>query len=139
MEGALNRDLGVALEQELLSAVVLKIADRITSGIPDISVNWQEAHVWIETKLANPSFVSKGIQERMMRRLGSQGEAWYVIYDAKPTKSVYIVSPVITLDPRWVKSKKWKTDFAFHIDGWDHREVARHMRTILHPTTLERV
>jgi hypothetical protein len=130
LEGRLNRELTIALRTVMPGAVVFKIADRATSGVPDISLNWQQQHVWIETKRASALFQSKGVQELTMRRLAAQGQAWYVIYDAGLPKHAYICPPSITIDDHWVKNKVWRTTFAQRIDNWNHLDVAHFFRDL---------
>lgn len=79
-EASLKGDLVRELRASLPGAVVLRHEDKITSGIPDISVTLGRVTTWLEVKLAAPSFSSKGIQALTCRRLARQGSCLYVIY-----------------------------------------------------------
>lgn len=117
-EGQLNQALVAALRQRLTHAVVFKLADRWTTGIPDISVDWHHRHIWIEVKFADPDFTSTGAQELTMTRLARHGEAWYIIYENVP-RGVYLVAPE--------HFAHWKTHATWHGTEFDHDGVIHAM------------
>lgn len=114
-EGSLTRDLMKTIEQVMLSAVVLKHADRFTSGIPDLTVTWRGVTSWWECK--HTPFKRKGLQTLTAQRLAAHGICRYIIFDAKRTR---IVHPN-NLDT-------WR-DAALSCNGYDLEWVARQMKS----------
>jgi len=75
--------------------VIIRHEDRITSGIPDISISGNKKTTWLEVKYGTPKFASKGIQELMCNRLAIAAFAcYYVIYlERSGEKWTHIVHP----------------------------------------------
>lgn len=92
------------LRETFPRAVVFRIEDHFTHGVPDIVLTLGKT-IWIEVKLADPDFKSKGIQELTMNRLALVGFAFYVVYYTwKGVERTYIVEP---------------KDIGKSIDEWD--------------------
>lgn len=90
-ESSLTRQLIAVIEQQMSGAVVLKHADRYTSGIPDMSVTWRGVTTWWECKHAKPRFKSQGLQELIAARLAMHSAGCrYIIFGATRT---YLVHP----------------------------------------------
>jgi hypothetical protein len=94
--------------------VILKLADKWTYGIPDISATGSGISSWWECKHANPDFKSQGIQELTAMRLAKHGICYYVIFVDKP-KSVLIVHPK--------DIKNWETSAIAQCEGFDYEWV----------------
>jgi hypothetical protein len=89
-EAILKAALVAHLRKNLPGFVIIRHEDRLTSGVPDISVSGNGRTTWWEVKLA-PGFKSKGIQKLTLLKLSLSGYARYIIYDK--SGSVYIVQP----------------------------------------------
>lgn len=70
-----------ALRHAMPGAVVIKLNDLHTHGIPDLTVTWLGHTLWIEVKVATPKLTQKRIQHDTMLKLQRNGFALYVIYD----------------------------------------------------------
>lgn len=93
-EAELKSRLMEYLRRSFPGYVIFRHEDKITSGIPDISVTGSELTTWMEVKYANPKFASKGIQELTMLRLSLASSAFYVVYYEKnKERRTYIVEP----------------------------------------------
>ena len=93
-EATLKSTLVKLLRAELRGAVVLRIEDRFTSGIPDIIVSWNQRVSFWEVKYAHPNFASRGVQELTLLRLARAGVARYLIYaEIRGVKSTHILDP----------------------------------------------
>ena len=80
-EASLKQALVALMRAELAPFVIFRHEDRITSGIPDISVTGNRHTSWWEVKFANPDFKCPGIQELTALRLAAAGHAcFFVIY-----------------------------------------------------------
>ena len=64
-------------------AVVLRLEDKNTAGIPDIIITYHGHTVWVEVKYANPYVRGRGLQKLTCRRLATQGICWYLIYEER--------------------------------------------------------
>lgn len=90
-EASVTQDLIAHLKHKLPHALVFKLSDRITKGVPDIAVSLNGATVWLEVKLLRKGDTPGGrvakdpLQLLRMRQLHEQtgGRAWFVIYDAR--------------------------------------------------------
>jgi hypothetical protein len=106
-EASLTQDLLRTLKERLPGAVVLKICDRFTAGIPDIAITWRGFTSWLEVKLLTKGNTfgrcSPPVQRVTMARLFQQsgGRAWYVVYDAREprAKRLWICAPEQLADP----------------------------------------
>ena len=80
-ENILTQQLIIKLRRDLGTAVVIKHSDKITSGIPDMSVTHLGRTIWFEIKKID-NWPPSQIQDRMMRSLyrESNGLAHYVIF-----------------------------------------------------------
>ena len=67
-EANLSKNLVLALKKRMPGSVVFKHNDRITAGIPDISVTWRGRTVWIEVKAGR--YPLSGIQNYVFQRMG---------------------------------------------------------------------
>ncbi len=92
-EASLALDLVEALKVGLPGYVILKLADRVTSGIPDIIVTGNRHVTWWEVKYLDPEWIDRGIQRHMVWRLWLAGHnTFYVVYD-RPNDKTRIVRP----------------------------------------------
>jgi hypothetical protein len=95
-EAVLKGQLAVVIRDEHRKAIVFRIEDRFTHGIPDFIIPTpRPSTLYIEVKYMNPYYRGKGIQELTMNRLALQGHpAFYVIYyERDDVKRTYIVDP----------------------------------------------
>ena len=135
-EKTLTSGLVETLRKGLPGAVVFNHADRVTAGIPDISVTWNGCRPWLEVKYANPDFEVKGIQKLTMQRLAAQGLAWFVIYESKlfeeprviPGNHTFIVHPQYVVAGR-KGILKLPSGFPF-ANGFDHQSVVDFLRRV---------
>ena len=74
----------------LPGSVVFKHSDRLTIGIPDISVSWVGMTSWWELKVASPNIKARGVQTKVIQDLARVTECHYVIFSDDRT---YIVIP----------------------------------------------
>jgi hypothetical protein len=133
-EASVTQDLLKHLKAALPGAVIFKIADRFTTGIPDICVNCKGRTIWLEVKLLKKGSYfmtcSPALQQLTMARLHGQvqGRAWYVIYDARGRqKAVTVYAPA---------ALAMSEDEAYqHVHlastGFDHASVADFVRSYL--------
>ena len=122
------------LERELLGAVVFNHADRMTAGIPDVSVTWNGWTSWLEAKYANPSFEVKGIQKLMMGRLAAQGLAWFIIYEHVTENRTLIVHPQYIVHHRKSTLKVPLLELPNNFpsaDGFNHQSVVDFLKKVI--------
>lgn len=96
-EAQQTRPLILALKEAMPGATIFKHADRFTSAIPDISVNWVQT-AWLEVKVAERDRIrwhkNWGVQLYTCRRLASNtGLCWFVIY-SETSVGLYVPSEV---------------------------------------------
>lgn len=93
-ENTRTLELVNALRRDLPFAVVFKHADRITAGMPDISVTLGQRTIWLEAKhvTSDKKLKSKGVQLLTMRRLSKEGLAYFVVYDDVAERT-FVVAP----------------------------------------------
>lgn len=90
--------LAKTLREKLFGCVVFKHTDDFTSGVPDLSVTWGGATIWLEAKIQSHSSVGSRISGKLlqletMRRLERCSSlAFYVVLDPE-TNFVYLYSP----------------------------------------------
>jgi hypothetical protein len=82
-EGWLTRKLIEAVRLTMPGAEVIKHADRITSGVPDLSVTWNGRTSWYEIKHADPNFSSMKLQELTCLRLAAVGICHYIVFSTQ--------------------------------------------------------
>ena len=122
-EASVTQDLLKHLKANLPGAVVLKICDRFTKGIPDVVVTWRGYTTWLEIKLLKRgeslARCSDEMQQFMVTRLRGQsyGRAWYVVYDARAAKTTSIY------EPGALKSPNPDAYLTAHAEGFAHRLV----------------
>jgi hypothetical protein len=131
-EASVTQDLLKHLKAALPGAVIFKLSDRFTTGIPDICVNWKGHTTWLEIKLLKKGCrletCSPALQRLTMVKLHqqTQGRAWYVIYDAcGKQKAVNIYDPAaltVTEDEAYQHVHLTST-------GFDHVSVADFVRS----------
>ena len=121
-EATLKSALVKDLRYFLPGYVILRHEDRITHGIPDITVTGSGKTTWIEAKFANPKFQSRGIQELTLSRLALAGSAFYIVWslDKFGDRLTYIVSPKDIGKPM----DEWENVSS----GIDHKFVIDHIR-----------
>jgi hypothetical protein len=94
-EAQLTAALVRTFREHLPRAVVFKHCDRMTAGIPDVSVTYGGLTVWLEVKLAAPAARSRDQQVRTCANLDRQGACYFVVYCAdRPGGRVRTVSVV---------------------------------------------
>jgi hypothetical protein len=103
-------------------SVVIKHSDKATTGIPDASVTWNARTLWIEVKLADPSFTSTGLQELTCARLARAGRCTYVIYRRDA------LGPRVALVPPDQIGRWREVDY---VPGFDHAWVVTQCGLIL--------
>ena len=80
-ENTLVPELLKKLRKAIPNGVIFKHADKVRSGIPDISVDAHRRTTWLEAKWANPTVSTKGIQHLTCLQLERYcGNCWYVVY-----------------------------------------------------------
>lgn len=124
-EGQLTRELIKVIERTMLSAVVLKHAERFTSGIPDMSVTWHGVTSWWECK-RTPGFTLHGLQTLTCRRLAAHGICRYIIFGAERTRIVH---------PNDLES--WR-DAPVYCAGYDMAWIAEQVRDLHNASTEEK-
>lgn len=123
-EAMLKSALMRYLRKKHPSAVILRHEDRITAGIPDVSVTWDGSTSWWEVKYAKSRIRTRGIQELTCLRLARQGLCYYLIYEERDAfhKRTRIVTPV---------ELQQGLDGELH-DGFDHAFVAQFISRLHH-------
>src|SRR5436190_24188333 len=133
-EASVTQDLLRHLKDVLRGAVVFKICDRFTTGIPDICVTYKGRVTWLEVKLLKKGSrletCSPALQRLTMRNLHreSQGRAWYVVYDARGRQKA-----VSVYNPEVLTATEDEADPHAHLisTGFDHVSVADFVRSDL--------
>ncbi len=131
-EASVTQSLMDALKAALPGAVILKICDRFTKGIPDIDITWRGRNYRLEVKLLKRGNTledcSDGLQRLTLTRLYVQTDqrAWYVVYDMRAwQKAVTVYRPqvmTVTEDQAY--------EFAeLEATGFDHQAVADFVRS----------
>lgn len=73
--------------RQLPGSMVIKHADHLTCGVPDISVTWHGRTTWLEVKrVKNGRVIQRGLQHYTMRKMAQQGSAFYVYYTDEETQ-----------------------------------------------------
>lgn len=111
------------LNKDLPNATIFKHADRVTAGIPDVSVTWKRMTTWLEVKYANPDLHDRGMQNLVMKQLALSGSAWYVIYDQ-------VQEQTIIVRPGELEDGMWRKLLQCHAPGFDHKLVSWFVRRL---------
>lgn len=109
-------------------AVTIKFADRLTTGIPDLSFTWLKQTSWWEVKFYNERpFDMPVIQLLTCKRLATAGICYYVIFSlCKNVKSTYIVTP--TEFDRWdVTHWPHAAKYVMRFDGFAYKDAVEFM------------
>ena len=118
LERQYTRELKKVLAVDLENAVILKHADQVTSGIPDLSVTWNKLPTfWIEVK-RGLTIKARGIQVFTAIRLAKQGHCFFVLYGEDST-SIFT--------PEQVKAKLPAVAI---YPGTDHHAIAAYVRSL---------
>ena len=82
------------LREHLGGSIVFKHADGMTSGIPDISVNWRKKTTWLEVKVGRGGAIKKdSLQDTNIKRLSSvMRSAFYVVYYELSTEIMHPIT-----------------------------------------------
>jgi len=107
------------IRQEMSSAVVFKHADRVTSGVPDISVTWGGRTVWLEVKYVKAGKKisdEQGIQRRTLDQLSRNGRCFYVIYRELPNRNTTMIEARLYDGPHYA------------VAGFNHMHVVTALR-----------
>lgn len=112
IEHPLKAKLTSVLRKELTGFVILRLEDKLQSGIPDMVITGNNRTSWWEIKAG--AFHSKGIQELTLIRLARAGYARYIIFRED---RILIVHPnnIKTLIPEFVFPAKDYLAIAKHI------------------------
>lgn len=121
-EAALKDKLVMIGRQALPAYVWLRHEDHGTIGIPDLTITGHGITSWWEVKYADPTFVSRGIQELVMKRLGEQGIARYLIFREDINRFVGVLTPTEFQD--WRRLGLWQIGKTFDFT-WVMRQVWR--------------
>lgn len=107
-------------------AVVLRLEDKNTAGIPDVIVTYYGHTVWVEVKYANPYVRGRGLQKLTCRRLATQGICWYLIYEEiKGYRRTLFVEP-----KHVVENSVNETPDECVAPGFDHEFAVRFIRRL---------
>ena len=117
----LQKNLISAIRLGLRGSVVFKHSDRLTSGIPDLSVSWLGRTTWLEIKFANPKFIGKGIQKKVMQDLSRVAKCAYVIFAHRKTGGL----ETVVIAPDSVDDWESCLDVA---PGFDYGFVVQYLR-----------
>lgn len=124
LEGDFTGKLLATYRKTYLNAIVFKIADRITLGIPDTIITLEGYTAFFEMKvirdgdLWNLKGLGKGIQHNTCMKLSEQGICWYVVFvDRKDDKRILLVEPrdIYIENPAW------------EVTGHDYKEFVKFM------------
>jgi len=113
------------IRKEWLTCKVLKHADKITSGVPDISVTARKKTSWWEVKWAEPLIDTPGIQYATCSQLAAYGDCWYVIYGRDNDGEFTAIAPPSGVDFRSGTFVSYR-----RTDGIDHDFVLAAMRRL---------
>lgn len=90
LESDLVKNLKSQIKKTMLGSVVLKINDKSSSGIPDLSVTHNDTHVWLETKLLKKYETKPGFKKHIdLLQLGTccllerAGRCFYIMQFAE--------------------------------------------------------
>jgi hypothetical protein len=120
-ESKLQEQLIHALRSGLPGSIVIKHTEKITYGVPDLSISWLGKTSWLEIKFANPLFKITGVQTRIIKCLGQVTLCHYVIYAARDEYGTFIVHPS--------QLNEWEQT-PFLQPGFDHGFVADFVRRL---------
>jgi len=133
-ESDLKEDLMKEVRRHLKDSISFRHEDKMTHGIPDISVT-RKRTIWLEAKLLKPHLLYRGVQDINMLKLSAYGDAWYVIYAYPKDPMTIICHPHVVheayrrkLDGRELWEHLTK-DQAF-VHGFDHMHVIEFIRRV---------
>ncbi|MEN6605875.1 MAG: hypothetical protein ABFD60_01430 [Bryobacteraceae bacterium] len=113
------------IREEFPGFVAMRHEDRLTAGVPDISLTGHRRTSWWEVKVERPDrpFESSAVQQRTMVRLARAGHACYIVYEfrADGTRCTHTVLPDDIGD--------WR-NHSVHIEGFNHNIVLEAIRVI---------
>lgn len=98
-ESRYTQEFRKEVEKELPYAVVIKLADNYTIGVPDMTITFDGHTSWWELKVARKDSATlkglgKGIQNMMAQRLALEGICYYIVFwDAPSKKGICIYEP----------------------------------------------
>lgn len=124
IEGDFTAKLLKEFRKKIPHAIVFKIADRITYGIPDTVVTFDGYTSWWEMKVIrdkdgfNLKGLGKGIQWNNCLKLSKEGTCFYIVFvDRTNDKRILLVHPqdVNIENP------------IGEVEGHDYAEMAEHM------------
>jgi hypothetical protein len=78
-ESAFTHRLIRELKKQMPEAVIVKLNDRTTAGLPDFFVSLKHRVSWFEVKLVTNKRMLEPLQWETLRRLGGQ----YIIWDGR--------------------------------------------------------
>lgn len=104
---------------ELSRAVIVKHADTVTSGGPDVSITANKRTLWLEFKQGPRIKWANALQQLTCRRIAAVGYCWIVLYEEiNGVKRTCILTP----DEILVEA----------VPGFDHRFVLDFTRKVLY-------
>lgn len=95
-EATLKAALMRLVRERMPDSVSFRHEDKLTSGVPDISIVRIGHTLWLEAKFLNPDLDANGIQARNLVKLWhpSGGRSWALWWDnRKPRKGTHFVHP----------------------------------------------
>lgn len=100
LEGSFTGKLLAQYRAQNPRAIVYKVADRMTLGIPDTVITLDGYTSWWEMKVVrtekdwNLKGLGKGIQHNACMKLAKEGVCWYVVFvDQSYDKRILLVEP----------------------------------------------
>ena len=86
------RKLKTYLEAQLPQSVVIKHADAVTAGIPDLSVSWNHKTTWLEVKVSRNGgpLRDREVQRLSLRRMGTAASCYYVIFEVGNPRTIIV-------------------------------------------------
>lgn len=124
-ETKLKAALVETIRARIPSAIVFRHEDKLTHGIPDISITGYKKTIWIEAKFANPGFKSRGIQELTMRRLARAGYAFYVVWEINVLNQAFTY--IVPTQEIGASTGSWENFRA----GFDHRFITDYISEVM--------
>ena len=125
-EGELTSECLKLLRAELIGYVILKLSDRFTSGVPDVSIDGCLRHMWLEFKTGDRVKWENELQRLTCMRLERAGSCWIVMYE-----EVRMIRRTCIIRPSFVMESGKFTPHAFKV-GFDHTFVLDFVKRMPH-------
>lgn len=127
-ESQLKSELGEAIKKLESRAVWLRHEDKISAGIPDISITTAGRTLWVEAKRSDMDgrWKTRGIQHLTCKRLADVGLCYYVIY-RYDLDCVDVVLPYSIQPPGSYRAEERRA----RVQGFDQMEVAKRLLEVI--------